>query len=878
MHGDEFRNIDNDRSSEVLDNRNVALEYDPSDLLLSQNLVSGRNSDAYKNKEKRMIDKEKHVLNRLSANDQAMFDHITKHGKGRKKFMSRHILSLNNPEITATRNSTLIKSEKVKQQQTPPMPKGEPNNRTKRSRLYTESDLNAIMKIIEGRKIKDNNRSKFITDKELNEVIDNYYLQNPQLLAFDSSKNDKKTNTIILSKNITINQPATASTNSIVLNRTHPTSDSYQTRVLPGLQNTHGANIMGISKRPPRREYRDFHPEAPYNKNSTINIHINSLFTIPGVPKGMNNLVLHIPRDKIAQLFKEKNSTSDINIDLGDATSDMNGTQPPLLNGKKYRKDGTYSVKRNSITNQPPPITEPSIQVDENKDIDLVTEMATPYTLPTKKVPKDGTYSVERNDITYQPPPTTQRSIQMGENKGLYMITGLATPYTLEPKTVPKDTTYSVKRDSIIYEPPPTTQPSIQIEENRDQDTRTEPATLYTVAPKNLPLSNETVIPSETMNKLKYLLGIRSANQSQSLASLQEGNATPYFSTPSIFLPQKPLPSTMPSSYAPSVDPQYDNMTLYSISLNGQKRNISQSAILIFNKKYDQQKSTLDRINGTLTLKPSNSTTTSLVNKSKPISLEKLSAEVESLHNKINVAFDVHKKEILKSSLLMLRKQNDKHQETLDEMNKMASNDVFRSEGIPQGDHMENKSKSDDINKNVDVTPASKMLAFVDRFIQQSKRFNSMKDRTAQKEDDVNRDAIKHTNASFKMSWLPGANKRFRGQKSRVNVLKDISGLFAQNTSSSFPLAQMVKLHPIKRRLENGLASFANISRLGEQLIDLKGFLKTIIKRTNKTEDETVSNNQHNLLQIRSQDAITPMLTGGALGKPILRQGIYDLK
>ena len=207
-----------------------------------------------------------------------------------------------------------------------------------------------------------------------------------------------------------------------------------------------------------------------------------------------------------------------------------------------------------------------------------------------------------------------------------------------------------------------------------------------------------------------------------------------------------------------------------------------------------------------------------------------------------------------------------------------SPDDVFRSVGIPDGDHMENKSKTDDINKNVDVTPASKMPAFVDRFIQQSKRLNNMKDRTAQKEDEVNRDAIKDTNASIEMSWLSGAHKRFRGQKSRVNVLKDISGSIAQNTSSSFPLAQMVKLHPSKRRLENGLTSFANISRLGEQLIDLKGFLKTIIKRTNKTEDETVSNNQHNLLQIRSQDAITPMLTGGALGKPILRQGIYDLK
>ena len=1004
MRNKEFRNLDNDRSSVVFNDRKDASEYDPLDLLLSHNLVAGRHVDAYRNKAKRKHDEEKQVLNHPPSNDltyQPMFDHITKQGKGRQNFVGRHILSLNNPEITTIRNSTLLNSDKVKQQQSLPMPNRGPNNRTKRSRSYNESDLNAIMKIIEGRKIKNNNGSKFITDKELNKVIDNYYLQNPQLMTFNSSKNYKKTNTVILSKNSPTNPPATAITNSKVLNRTHPDLDSYQTRYLPELQTTLDSNVVSISKQPPPKEYRNFHPEAPYNRNSTINIYINSLFAIPGVPKGMNNLVLHIPRDKIAQLFKGKNGTSDINIDLGNVIPNMNDTQPQLLHGEKYRKDGTYTVKRDSITYQPPSTTPPSIQIDENRDPDLTTGLATPYTLTPKHMHKDETYAVKRDGITYHPPPTTQRSIQMEENKGLDMIielttpytvtpknvpkdetyavtrdgityppspiiqrtihmgenkgldtrTGLATPYTPTPKNVPKDETYAVKRDgityqppqiaqrsiqmgvnkdqtmitklaspytlepksvpkdeyytvkkeSMMYEPPPPTQPSIQIDENKDQDSMTEPVTLYTVAPMSLPISKTTVIPSETMKKLKYLLGIRSANQSRILASLQGVDKTSYSSTPSNFYPPKPLPSIMPSSYAPSVDPQYDNMTLYSISLNGQKRNISQSAISIFNKKYDQQKNTLELINGSLTLKPSSSTA-SLVNKSNPISLEKLSAEVESLHNKIDVAVDVHKKEILKSSLLILRKQNDKHQETLDEMNEMASNDVFGSGGIPDGDHMENKSKSDDINKNVNVTSASKMPVFVDRFIQQSKRFNSMKDRTAQKDDDVNRDAIEDTKESFEMSRLPGAhtepsfapnvlppkasinmsrlsgaNKRFRGQKSRVNVLKDISGSIAKNTSSSFPLAQMVKLHPIERRLENELTSFANISRLGEQLIDQKGFLKTIMKRTNEPA-ETVSNNQNIVLQIKSQDTMIPMLPGGALSKPILSQGIYDLK
>ena len=199
---------------------------------------------------------------------------------------------------------------------------------------------------------------------------------------------------------------------------------------------------------------------------------------------------------------------------------------------------------------------------------------------------------------------------------------------------------------------------------------------------------------------------------------------------------------------------------------------------------------------------------------------------------------------------------------------------MFGIIGIPDGDHMEIKSKSNDINKNV-VTPASKMPAFVDRFIQQSKRLNGMKDRLAQKDDDVSRDPIKE--ASFKISWLPGAHKRFLGQKSRVNVLKHISRSIAQNTSSSFPLAQMVKLHPIKRRLENELISFANISRLGEQLIEQKGFLKGIMNRTN-TPAGTVPSGQNSALHIESEEAIIPMLPGGELSNPILRQGIYDLK
>ena len=138
MHGNEFGNINNDRSSKVLDDRKEASGYDHPDILLPANLFSGGNHDTFGNKTKVMHDD-------LPVKDlpyQSMFDHITKQGKGSKKFRSRHILSLNNPEVTKIRNSTQLKSEKVKQQQSL---KSEPNNRTKMSRLNTESDLNAIM-------------------------------------------------------------------------------------------------------------------------------------------------------------------------------------------------------------------------------------------------------------------------------------------------------------------------------------------------------------------------------------------------------------------------------------------------------------------------------------------------------------------------------------------------------------------------------------------------------------------------------------------------------------------------------------------------------------------------------------------------------------
>ena len=866
MHGNEFGNINNDRSSKVLDDRKEASGYDHPDILLPANLFSGGNHDTFGNKTKVMHDD-------LPVKDlpyQSMFDHITKQGKGSKKFRSRHILSLNNPEVTKIRNSTQLKSEKVKQQQSL---KSEPNNRTKMSRLNTESDLNAIMKIIEGRRIKNNNGSKFITDKELNKVIDNYYLQNPQLLTFNSSMNYKKTNTVILGKNSTINPPATSITNSKVLNRTHPDSNSYQTHNLPELQFSHDANRVSITQRPPDKEYRNFHPKGPYNRSSTINIYINSLFTIPGVPKGMNELVLHIPRDKIAQLFNENNGTSDINIDLGNITPLMNNTQPPLLSREKYSKDGTYSVKRDSVTYQQPPTTQPSIQMEENEDLDLITGLATPYTLTPKNVPKYETYAVKRDGITYQPPTTTQRSIQTGENKDQTMITELATPYTLEPNSVPKDKTYSVKRDGITYAQPPTTQPSIPIQQKRDQGLMTGLATPYTLSPNDLPISNKTTIPSETMNKLKYLLGIRSANQSQSLASLQGVNKTSYSSAPSIFLTPKPLHPTMPSSYSYSVDPQYDNINLYSIALNGQKRNISQSAIVIFNKKYDQQKNTLDHMNGTRTLKPSNSLTPPVVNESKPMPLQKLTAEVESLHNKINVAFNVHKKEILKSSISILRKQNDRHKEALQEMNKILSD---ANVGNVNKIRKKKKSNVDNISNEVAAFLTTDMPEFMNHFLQQSQRFNNMKDKLSQKEGAELVSVIEDTNTTFPTAArLSNVKRRFLGQKARFDALKDKSNSITQNTSSSFPLAQMVKLHPIKSRSEKENILVTNVSRLEEQLIDQQVFLDAMMRRRNITT-ETMSNNLNNVPQIKSQDAISPISRGGALSELMFSQGIYD--
>ena len=132
-----------------------------------------RETDVFKTKTSEIYNKEKQIFEDLAKNElrvRPMFDYVVGENKGN---IVHRPLKSKAQKLPATNSlqspSKVMANEAI------------PNNGYQigynRSKIYTESDLNEIVKRVEEKKKQDPNAATYITDKELNDVIDQYYQQ-----------------------------------------------------------------------------------------------------------------------------------------------------------------------------------------------------------------------------------------------------------------------------------------------------------------------------------------------------------------------------------------------------------------------------------------------------------------------------------------------------------------------------------------------------------------------------------------------------------------------------------------------------------------------------------------------------------------------------
>ena len=781
--------------------------------------------DSFEAKTEQIYKKEKQIFKDLAKNDHRvppMFDYVIGEDKG--NIITRPA------EEKVSKYEAQFPKQPFKVQSKIPYSNMQRNYGT-RSKIYTEEDLNQIMKRVEEKRKETPNSGNYITDKELNEVIDQYYLENPHNIPTVHQRSE-----ITHLRSLHETDKSAVESNNEKIAKESNTKDKIETRnVVATDPNTKNA----LKKK------------TKADKDDVLNMVQNTSLANKKIESKIDSIPTHIP--------SENKEDSYGNIISQGKTSDT-AKQYPSTQTVIHKATIPTKIKDNegarNVIAEMPNTTVPTVNILV-KGLSALPAVSMDMGSLFIHIPKDKLRQLVNNK-------EGKNDINIDLRERIFLSNRIESPREENEFSKVEVLTSTVKSwasKNII-----TPQPDLHFESRNIQ----KQSKLVMKTKNSSNVKDSTTTPPNT-KRVKDLVTMYT----------QSTKSNPSFKNNLMIHPASPLYSKVAS---PKISPitldggklspphVYNKPNPFENNVSSEPRNIA-----VPHKTIKKIKTLLGI---SIQTTPLTNTTSPDAISSIPASIPLLNRTNDTKSNRTHITLHKQKNKISKSALPIFKQQQEQLRNNLESLNEKLMNNG--NNGSSDTVHSDEPNRSNtDINRNSMDHELDKKLSKINRQLRKAQdnldklKNNNIKDKTPTiqspmnsssinnvtdaESDDLNAHLAESRSANEEPKKIRGKNgsflhaKIFKFNKNLLQQQTNFDALKKKDLVSHFPPAQMVKLTPNASSAEKNAIPALKLLYLGKQLAHEWSKFSNLEKLGKKFEpDSKMSKLQKQLLKEQS--------------------------